>query len=118
MNSITDASLVEQRQMLRRQLQAQRQLITQQLSPTPEVNSGYPRSMTMRFLTRQPGLVTSLFGELATLLIGARFIKSIISVITLAKIVRSASTSKSRAALLSDITDTAGRSNILNRGIL
>jgi hypothetical protein len=99
MTSITDASLVEQRQMLCRQLQAQRQLITQQLSPTPEVNSGYPRSMTMRFLTRQPGLATGLFGELATLLVGARYIKSIISVIFLARIVRSASTSKLKTAL-------------------
>jgi len=76
MTTITDASLVEHRQMLRRQLQEQRQLIARQLGPASEVNNGYPRSMTMRFLTRRPGLATSLFVEIATLLIGARFIKS------------------------------------------
>lgn len=76
MNASTKVSFVEQRQTLRQQLLAQRQLIAHQLGPAPEVNSGYPRSMTMRFLTRRPGLATSLFVEIATLLIGARFIKS------------------------------------------
>ena len=96
MNSSTDVSLVEQRQTLRLRLLAQRQLIAHQLGPTPEDKSSYPRSKTMRFLTRRPGLATSLFGEIATLLIGARFIKSIISVMTLARIVRSTPTSKSK----------------------
>ena len=75
---IKNGSLIEQRETLRRQLQAQRQLIAQQLSATPaEVNNSYPRSMTMRFLTGQSALLT---GQFATLLIVARLIKSTISV--------------------------------------
>jgi hypothetical protein len=76
MNSSTDVSLVEQRQTLRLRLQAQRQQIAHQLGPTPEVNSGYPRSMTMRFLTRRPAaLATKLFVEFVTMLVGARFFR-------------------------------------------
>lgn len=76
MNSSTDVSLIEQRQTLRLRLLAQRQLIAHQLGPTPEVNSGYPRSMTMRFLTRRPAaLATRLLVEFASLLVDARFFR-------------------------------------------
>jgi len=76
MNSSTEVSLVEQRQTLRLRLQAQRQLIAHQLGPTPEVNSGYPRSMTMRFLTRRPAaLAIRLLLKFASILVGARFFR-------------------------------------------
>jgi hypothetical protein len=88
---IKDGSLIERREALRRQLQAQRQLITQQLNGKPEVNNRYPRSMTMRYLTSQPALLT---GEIATVLIFARLIKSIISIINPSGTVQPASTSK------------------------
>ena len=68
MTSITDASLVEQRQSLRRRLQAQRQVIAQQLAQESGMNAGYPRSRTMRFLTQRPALVIRLLVGLATLL--------------------------------------------------
>ena len=68
MTSITDASLVEQRQSLRRRLQAQRQVIAQQLAQETGMNAGYPRSRTMRFLTQRPALVIRLLVGLATLL--------------------------------------------------
>lgn len=68
MTSITDTSLVEQRQSLRRQLQAQRQVIAQQLGQESGMNAGYPRSRTMRFLTQRPALIIRLLVGLATLL--------------------------------------------------
>jgi hypothetical protein len=54
MSSPADISLLEQRQSLRLQLQAQRQVIARQLGPDSAINGSYPRSRTMRFLTRQP----------------------------------------------------------------
>jgi hypothetical protein len=68
MSSITDTSLLEQRQSLRRRLQAQRQVITQQLGQETGMNGGYPRSRTMRFLTQKPALIIRLLVGLATLL--------------------------------------------------
>jgi len=85
----SDVSLVDQCQMLRHELQAQRQLIAQQLKPAPTVISGYPRSMVMRFFTRRPEVVSSLLAEFATLLLGARLIKSMISVMSSARSSRS-----------------------------
>ena len=67
MSSITDTSLVEQRQSLRRQLQAQRHVIAQQLGQESGMNGSYPRSRTMRFLT-QPALIIRLLVGLASLL--------------------------------------------------
>ena len=67
MTSSTDTSFVEQRQSLRRQLQAQRQVIAQQLGQESGMNGSYPRSRTMRFLT-QPALIIRLLVGLASLL--------------------------------------------------
>jgi hypothetical protein len=89
---IKNGSLIEQRETLRRQLQAQRQLIAQQLNAAPaEVNNSYPRSMTMQFLTGQPALLT---GQFATLLIIARLIKSIVSVINPSRTAQPTSTNR------------------------
>jgi hypothetical protein len=68
MTSLTDTPLVEQRQRLRRQLQAQRQVIAQQLGQESGMNGSYPRSRTMRFMTQQPALIIRLLVGLATLL--------------------------------------------------
>jgi hypothetical protein len=54
MSSPTDISLLEQRQSLCLQLQAQRQVIARRLGPDTALNGSYPRSRTMRFLTQQP----------------------------------------------------------------
>ena len=67
MSSTMDISLLEQRQSLSRQLQAQRQVIARQLGPNPAIN-GYPRSRTMRFLTRQPAPLMRLILGLAAVL--------------------------------------------------
>ena len=68
MSSTAAISLFEQRQSLRRRLQAQRQLIAQQLGSESGMNGSYPRSRTMRFLTQQPALTLRLLVGLATLL--------------------------------------------------
>jgi hypothetical protein len=66
-SSSTDISLLEQRQSLSRQLQAQRQVIAQRLEPDSAIH-GYPRSRTMRFLTRQPAPLIRLILSLAAVL--------------------------------------------------
>lgn len=87
---VTDLSFDQQRQALRRQMLAQRQLINYQLGPPARaINSGYPRSATMRFLTQRPALVSKLLAEAAALLLGARFLKSMSGAISFAKFVRS-----------------------------
>jgi hypothetical protein len=68
MSSIADTPLVEQRLSLRRRLQAQRQVIAQQLGQESGMNGSYPRSRTMRFMTQQPALIIRLLVGLATLL--------------------------------------------------
>ena len=68
MSPITDTPLVEQRQSLRRRLQAQRQVIARQLGRESGMNGSYPRSRTMRILTQQPALIIRLLVGLATLL--------------------------------------------------
>jgi hypothetical protein len=67
-SSITDTSLVERRQSLRRRLQTQREVIALQLGPESGMNGSYPRSRTMRFLTQRPALIIRLLIGLATLL--------------------------------------------------
>lgn len=81
-------SLVDQRHTLRRRMLAQRQLIAYQLEPVPSAAGGYPRSRVVRYLTDRPLLAAGLLGVLATLLAGTRFVKPIIAVLALSKIVR------------------------------
>ena len=66
MSSTTAISLVEQRESLCRRLQAQRQVIAQQLGPESATNGSYPRSRTMQFLTQQPTSIIRLLVALAT----------------------------------------------------
>ncbi len=60
MSLIAANSIAEQRLMLRRRLLAQRELIALQLGPASGMSSGFPRSMTMRVLTRRPDLAVRL----------------------------------------------------------
>jgi hypothetical protein len=96
MTSTTAITLVDQRQALRQRLLAQRQLIADQLGPTPVVNGGYPRSKTMRFLTQRTGLAVTLLAEFAALLTGARYVKSMTAALAVARIVRSVSVTRPR----------------------
>ena len=96
MSAPEDLARVELRQALRKEMRAQRELIAKQLSPGPEIDRGYPRSKTMRFLTRQPGLAFTLFAESAAFLVGARYARSLTAVMAIARIIRSAETRKPR----------------------
>ena len=67
---------------------AQRQLIAYQLEPVPRSDGGYPRSRVVRYLTDRPMLVAGLLASLATLLAGTRFVKPLIAVLAMTKILR------------------------------
>ena len=49
------------------QLQAQRLVIAHQLGVVPGMDSAYPRSKTMRLLTRRPEMILRVLGALAGL---------------------------------------------------
>lgn len=89
MTGLTPVPLVEQRQALRRRLQAQRQQIAHLLAPAPGIGSAYPRSMTMRLLSQRPLLAAGLLAELAILLIGPRHFRSLSMALALVRVVRS-----------------------------
>ena len=72
-----EISLQEQRLQIRRQLAEQREIIAFRLTPSNQVRLSasdaiYPRSLTMRLLTRNPAPVLKLAIGVATWLLGAR----------------------------------------------
>jgi hypothetical protein len=89
MSPPSKGSLLIRRRMLSRQLLAQRQLIVQQLGSVPEPHSGYPRSKTLRFLTRQPILAAGVLAALATLLMGMRFFRAVPAAIAVTRLLSS-----------------------------
>ena len=91
-SAITEnTSLTKQSEVLCQQLSVQRKLIKQQIDPEfEEVSTGYPRSMTMRFLTQRPALVAGVMTEVATLMLGGRLLKSLAAALSVARIVNSA----------------------------
>jgi hypothetical protein len=94
MTPITKASLTEQRQALRQKLLEQRLLIARQLDPAPKITNRYPRSMTMRFLTRRPALAAKVLAECAALAVSARLFGPLNTAWTLTRIIRSISSTK------------------------
>jgi aryl-alcohol dehydrogenase-like predicted oxidoreductase len=89
-------TLVEQRNRLRAELHEQREIIARQLEPAATTHNGYPRSMTMRFLTQHSVLAGSLFTGATSLLLGARYIKSLTAALTMFKLVRAATNNQKR----------------------
>ncbi len=88
---------VVQRQALREQMRAQRTVIEHRLDPQPSsANPQYPRSATMRFLTRHPGLASALLGEAAAMLVGVRVLKSVGRAIAITRIVRATGRDRQR----------------------
>ncbi len=96
---IIEGSLIEQSQALRQQLRVQRKLIKQQIDPVSSMNANYPRSMTMRFITQRPALVAGVVTEVATLLLGARLLKSVAAALSVARIVRSSANARQKPRL-------------------
>jgi len=77
-----------QRDVLRQRMQAQRELIAFKLGPEKPDRSAFPRSNTMRFFYERPGLASKLAIELASVLVGARIIKSMGKTLGFAKIIQ------------------------------
>lgn len=98
MKASTDLPLALQREALREKIQAQRLLIAEQLGPAPKNDTRYPRSKTMQFLTRRPGMAVTLLAEGAAMLLGARYTRSVTAAMAVARIVRSASNAGPRVA--------------------
>ncbi|MGA6108946.1 hypothetical protein ABS648_13445 [Pseudomonas solani] len=87
MTSLAAKELLEQHQALRRRLFLQRLRIGHLLAPATAGN-GFPRSMTMRFLTRRPAVAMRLLSEVGLLLLGPRLIRTLGSGLLLARLVR------------------------------
>jgi hypothetical protein len=68
MSSATARSVDARRQELRLRLQAQRRVIEQQLSNGSSTPAAFPRSTTMRLLTRRPQAIVKVLGGLVSLL--------------------------------------------------
>ncbi len=84
---VKDPMLSEQRQALRRQLTAQRERIARQIDPAVESADQYPRSMTMRLLTRHGPTAA----RLLSLWAGGRLLRSTSAIAVLARILQSRS---------------------------
>ena len=89
------ASLAEQRQSVRDQLQLQRQVVARQLAPPVDIQGRYPRSMTMRLLIQRPELVA----RLVALLAGARFAREVSAILLMIGKLRSVIVARERKAL-------------------
>ena len=86
MSTDTPVSLAGQRQALREQLRVQRQALALELAAAGGSGGGYPRSVTMRWLIREPELVGKLVGQLA----GGRAAAAIPAVFLVVRLLRSA----------------------------
>lgn len=89
MSTDTPASLAGQRDALREQLRAQRQALALRLNPADGAVGGrmsnYPRSITMRWLIREPELVGKVVGHL----VGGRAAAAIPAVFLVVRLLRS-----------------------------
>jgi hypothetical protein len=83
-------ALKRQRLLVRSRLSAQRRVIMQDMGPAPSEAAArsYPRSRTMRFLSEHPDLVRKLLGQGALLALGGPVIKSLVSALAFAKLLR------------------------------
>lgn len=84
--------LALQRRALRERMLAQRQVIAARLGPAQDDRDAYPRSRTMRFLTKRPGRVLALLTGLAALLVGARNAKFMAAVAAMTRFFQDDST--------------------------
>lgn len=83
-----DVALAARRQTLRARMLAQRELIANGLARESVGDYDFPRSRTMKFLTRRPRLAPTLLAGAAALLVGGRYARSVAAVMSVARIVR------------------------------
>ena len=86
MSTDTAVSLAGQRHALREQLRVQRQTLALELTAAGGTGARYPRSVTMRWLIREPELVAKLAGQV----VGGRIAAAVPAVLILARFLRSA----------------------------
>jgi len=96
MSTLTASALEEQRQALRRRLLQQRQRIGYLLEPPLGGDNQFPRSMTMRLLTRRPAVTMRLASQMALLLCGPRIIRTVSGALLLARLLRAVSAEQRR----------------------
>jgi hypothetical protein len=87
MNARHAASLAEQRQSIRELLSAQRRQIARALAPDVSTGSHYPRSITMRLLSRRPVV---LLARVAALVTTSRMVGSVPAALIVAHLLRAA----------------------------
>lgn len=87
MNAGHTASLAEQRQSIREQLSAQRREIARALAPDASTGTHYPRSLTMRLLSRRPVV---LLARVAALVTTSRMVGSVPAALIVAHLLRAA----------------------------
>ncbi len=83
-------ALRERREELRRQLRAQRELITRRIDPPAAGSGEYPRSNIMRFLTQRPQLAAALGSMVTARVLGPRALKGLAMALTVVSMVRAA----------------------------
>lgn len=91
--STTELSFVEKRNLLQRQLQAQRQQLSQQWLVPSKMQRGDSRSLSMRFFASRPDLI-GLVKSMVLLLVGVRFYQSVQIILMLARLIQLASTAR------------------------
>lgn len=84
----TPLSPAEHQHAVRQRLHQQRELIAQQLQTDASAPALYPRSLTMRLLTTPPPLALQLLTQLASLLLGARLLRTLNTALVVAKVAR------------------------------
>ena len=87
MNARHAASLAEQRQSIREQLSVQRQQIARALAPDVSTGAHYPRSLTMRLLSRRPVV---LLARVAAFVTTSRMVGSVPAALIVAHLLRAA----------------------------
>jgi len=96
MTTPVNGTLDEQRRILREQMLAQREQIARQIRPAPPATGRYPRSKTMRFLTRWQGLASGVLAGSGKFRTGGRLAASLLTALTLARVARGRRTATRR----------------------
>ncbi len=85
MNRLPASTVIALRELVREAMRAQRAVIARQLGPEPghEPVPSFPRSRTMRLVTRHPMLVGGVLSRIAPLFIGATLARKLIGPIAI-----------------------------------
>ena len=102
MNTETVMSLEEQRLALRLRLSLQRQRLRHLLTPASSAADTFPRSMTMRLITRRPAATFRLISQVALLLLGPRLVRGLGGALLISKLLYSAMRNQEKSQVAND----------------